>query len=169
MQQILVGLSERIADPAEHRIHGAGRQTGLKELFHELDRVTARDAVAHRERRDRRLQPGPQMAGGDLSWKLARAARTAARAAHSLATVLEDPDRDRRKLFDLVARRLAHCNPLGLAEGVATLAAPGPVIDQIIHCPRRQQRPPVTLVAGLAARFAPRTILAVLRSSPRRI
>ena len=60
IQQIFVGLGERLPDTAKHPVDRSGRQTRLKELFHELHRVASREAVAHRERRDRRLQPGPR-------------------------------------------------------------------------------------------------------------
>lgn len=40
---------------------------------------------------------------------------------------------------------------------------------KLINRPRRQQRPPVTLVPGLPARLAPRTILATPRNTLRRI
>src|SRR5271170_4637402 len=67
VKQILVGFGEGARDPGEHPSNGASRQTRLEELFAELDRVTTRDTVADRERRDRGLQPGPKMARSDLS------------------------------------------------------------------------------------------------------
>lgn len=106
------------------------------------------------------------MALGDLPGKLAGAASTTPGAAHALAAMLSDLDRDHGELFDLVARGLAHRHPVALAEHVATVAAPRPVIDELIDRPRGKQRTPVTLMTGLPARFAPRTILPPPRRSP---
>ena len=83
--------------------------------------------------------------------------------------MLGDPDRDLRQLLDLMTRRLAHRHPLGLAEHVATPTAAGPVIDELINRPRRQQLAPMTLMPGLPAGLAPRGVLAAPRGAPRRI
>jgi hypothetical protein len=109
------------------------------------------------------------MTDGDLTGKLACAACTTAGTARTLAAMLSDPDRDHGQLFNLVASGLTHRDPVGFAEHVATPATTGPVIDQIIHRPRRQQRAPMTPAPGLPARFTPGAILATLRPAPRRI
>jgi hypothetical protein len=85
---------------------------------------------------------------------------TAVRAAHALAAVLGHHHVDRRQLLDLMARRVAVGDPLALGEDVATPARAGPVVDELVHRPRRQQRPARALVAGLGALLAARAILA---------
>src|SRR5271155_5524764 len=50
-----------------------------------------------------------------------------------------------------------------------TPAARRPVIDHLIDRPCRQQRPPMSLVSGLATALTPRRILASLGRSPGRI
>lgn len=162
-------LGERLPDPGERRIYGAARQTGLKELFHELDGVTTRDTVADRERRDRRLKAWTEMALGESVREPARAARTTAGTAHTLTAMLDDPDRDNRELFDLVARRLTQRIPVAVAEDIAAVAARRPVLDELINRPRWQQWTPVTLMTRLPARFSPRRILAAPGSAPRRV
>ncbi len=169
MQQILVWLRESTGDPAENRVHSAGRQTRLEELFGELDRVTARETIADRQRRYRRLKPGPEMTRSDLPGSLAGAASAALRTAHALAAMLGDHDRDHGELFDLVTRGLARRDPVALAEHVATIAARRPVIEEFINSPRRKQRPPVTPMSWLPARLAPRTVLPAPRHAPRGI
>jgi hypothetical protein len=164
-----VGLCESTADTGEHCVDGAARDACLEELLHELDRVTARETVADRQRRDRRLKPWPEMASSDLAGEQPRAASAAARAAHTLAAMLDDTDRDHGQLFDLMARGLAHRQPARLAEHMAAVAAPRPVIDELIDRPRGKQRPAVTLMPRLAARFASRTILPAPRRAPRGI
>jgi hypothetical protein len=109
------------------------------------------------------------MTRGDLAWKLAAGACPAAGTAHTLATMLGDPDRDHRQLFDLVARRLTQRDPLRLAKHMPASAARRPMLDELIDRPGWQQRTPMTLMTRLAARFAPRTILATPRLPLRRI
>jgi hypothetical protein len=109
------------------------------------------------------------MAGGELFGKLAGAPGSAAGAAHTLTAMLDDPDRDHRQLFDLMVCGLAHRHPVRLAKDVSTPAQAGPMVDDLVHRPRWQQRPPTTLMAGLPTRFAPRTILPASRRAPRRI
>jgi len=143
-----VGVGESPADTREYCIDGTARHTCLEELFHELDRVTARQTVADRQRRDRCLQPWPEMTGSDIAGKQPRAASAAARTAHTLATMLDDTDRDHRQLFDLMVYGLTHRDPVAFAEYVAAIAAHRPVIDELINRPRRQHRAPTTLMAG---------------------
>src|ERR1019366_553587 len=169
VEQILVRVGESPADPGEHRVDGAGRHACLEELFGELDRVTARETVAHRQGRYRRLKPGSEMAPSNAPRELAGASGSAPGAAHALTAMLDDTDRDHRELFDLVSRRLAHRRLVAFAEHVAALAVRRPVIDELAPRPRRQQRTPVPLVSGLPARFASRTILPSPGRAPRRI
>lgn len=70
--------------------------------------------------------------------------------------------RDRRQLFDLMARGLAHRHALIGNEDVAAATALGPVLDHLIDRPRRQQRPAVTLMTVLGALLATRGVLAAL-------
>ena len=122
-----------------------------EQLLAQLDHVAARDTVAHRQRRDRRLQARPERAAGDLGRQLARALDAAAGAAHALAAMLGHPDRDLRQLLDLMARRLADRDPLALGEHVAAAAALGPMLDDLVDRPRRQQLTTVPLMPRLAA------------------
>jgi hypothetical protein len=68
-----------------------------------------------------------------------------------------------------VARRLAQRHKVAFAEYMAAVAARRPVLDELIHRPRGKQRAPVTLMAGLPTRLAPRPVLATPRHPPRRI
>ena len=61
-----------------------------------------------------------------------------------------------------MARRLARRDALGLGEHVPALAVHGPVLDDLINRPRRQQRPSLALMAGLRTRLAARRTLAAL-------
>jgi hypothetical protein len=69
----------------------------------------------------------------------------------------------------LMARRLPIGDQLRLAKDMAAAALAGPVIDDLVDRPRRQQRPTLALVAGLAPGLAPRPILAPPRRRARRI
>src|SRR5579863_4144014 len=93
-----------------------------EQLLAELDDVTTRDPVSDRQRRDRRLQARAEHTAHNLLWQLGAPTPAAARAAHALAAMLDQPDRDRRQLLDLVAHRLAHRDPLALAEHMPALA-----------------------------------------------
>jgi hypothetical protein len=109
------------------------------------------------------------MTPGELRWELTGAPLATPRAAHPLAAVLSDPNRDRRELLDLMTCRLRSSHPFGLAEDVPTPTARRPMIDHLIDRPRWQQRPPMTLMPGLATGLTPRRILAPLGRSSRRI
>jgi hypothetical protein len=108
------------------------------------------------------------MAGGELFRELACATSAAPGAAHTLAAMLGDQDRDHWELFDLMARRLAHRHPVALAEHVAAVAARRPVINEFIHSPRGKQRPPMTLMPRLPSGLAPRPVLPSPRGAPGR-
>ena len=73
LQQVGVGLGERVAGAGEDRVDRARADPRAEQLLAQLDHVAARDAVAHRERRDGRLKTGPERALGDLRRQLGRA------------------------------------------------------------------------------------------------
>lgn len=99
---------QRVCGPGEDRVDRARADARPEQLFGKLDHVAAGDAVAHRQRDKRRLQARAEGALRDLLGKPGSRAPSAPRTAHALGTVLGHRDRQRRQLFDLVARRLAH-------------------------------------------------------------
>ena len=101
-----MGFGERLSRPLEDCVHAASANTRAEQLFGALDRVLARDTVAHRQRRDRRLQARAEAALGYLVGEPRARALSALRTAKALSTVLDHPHRGRGQLFDLVARRL---------------------------------------------------------------
>jgi hypothetical protein len=168
-EQVRVGRLERVAGALQDRLDAARAEPRREQLLAALDDIAARDPVAHRQRHDRRLQPGPERARGDLRRQPAGLADAAVRAAHALTAVLGHACRHHRQLLDLMARRLGDRDPLRLAEHVPARAPRGPMLDHLIDRPRRQQRAPVALVAGLAALRATRPARAAPRRRPRRI
>jgi hypothetical protein len=76
--------------------------------------------------------------------------------------MLDHRDRHHRQLFDLVARRLPVGHTLTRDQDMSAAATGRPVLDDPIDCPRRQQRPALTLMAGLRTLLAPRPILRAL-------
>src|SRR5262249_32374256 len=70
-------------------------------------------------------------------------------------------------LRDLTSFGLSHRRSLPLAEEVTATAALGPVLDDLVHRPRRQQLPPVALVVGLGAAPLARGVLAARRGTGR--
>jgi hypothetical protein len=76
--------------------------------------------------------------------------------------MLGDPHGHHRQFLDLMTRRLAHPDAVALAERMPARTARRPVLNDVVDRPRRQQRPSPALVAGLAARLAPRRILRAL-------
>ena len=136
----------------------------------QLDDVAARDAVAHRQRHDRRLQARPERARGDLRGQHRRSPRAAVRAAHALGT-------DARSRVTAITGNSSTWwragspdrDPLGLAEHVPAAASRRPVLDDLVDRPRRQQRPALALMTGLRALLAPRPVLAAPRRRARRI
>jgi hypothetical protein len=169
IQQVRAWLGERIGDTAQDRVDRARADPRPEQLLAELDDVATRDAVAHRQRRDRGLEPRPEHAPGDLPRELGAPPAPAARAAHALAAMLRDRDRDHRQLLELVAHRLARRDQLTSGEHMTALAASGPLVDAVVARPRRQQRTPLALMPRLAALPAPRRILALSRRAARRI
>ncbi len=109
-------------------------------------------------------RPPPENADRTCSGRPRAAARparrSAARATHPLRTMLRDRDRDHGQLLDLVAHRLAHSDPLVRGEDVTAATALGPMLDDLVDRPRRQQRPTLALMTRLGALPTPRRILA---------
>ena len=83
--------------------------------------------------------------------------------------MLGDLDLRNGQLLDLPAHRLAHRDPLGFDEGMPAATALGPVLDDLVHRPRRQEWATLALVTGLSALFTTRWILATLRCAGGRI
>src|ERR1019366_4732069 len=159
-EQLLVGLLERVTGAVQDRVDRTDRDAGAEQLLTQLNQVTTRDTVADRQRRDRRLQARPERATRYLGWQFAGALRAAARAAHPLAAMLGDQDRDLRQLLDLMTRRLPTRDPIRLGEHV-TAPAPGrPVVDELVNCPRRQQVTTVPFMTRLPALRTTRAVLA---------
>jgi hypothetical protein len=93
--------------------------------------------------------------------------RTTARTPHPLAAVLDHAGRDHRQLLDLTAHRIIDRDPLLLGECVPAAAAIGPVLDDLIDRPRRQQPAALALMTGLGALSTRRAPLRAWRCSRR--
>ena len=83
--------------------------------------------------------------------------------------MLGDLDLCHGQLLDLPAHRLAHPQALAGREDVPAATVLGPILDDVIHGPRRQQWPALALMAELGTLFATRWILATLRCAGRQI
>jgi hypothetical protein len=134
-------------------------------LLCQLDQIAAGDPVPDRERCDRSFKAGTEGAARDLAWELCPRVLSAARTTDSLGTVLCDVDRDDRQLLDLMAPRITDRHMLSLSEHVTAGAALWPVLDHVIHRPRRQQRSSLALMAGLCAPWSSRGVPAAGRSA----
>ena len=165
LEQISVGIDERVGDPLEDRIDRAAADARAEELLAALHDVAARDAVAHRQHRDSGLKARPERAACDLGGQLCAWALAAARAAHARAPVLGHRDRQPGQLLDLMAHRLAHGDQLALTEDVPTRACRRPVHDHLVDRRGRQELPALALMTRLAAGRSARPILA---AAPRR-
>ena len=102
LQQIRMRLLQCLASAGQDRIDGARRDPCTEELIRQLDHVAAGDAVAHRQRHERRPQAGTKGTARHLAWQLGACPSATLRAAHTLAAMLDHSDRDRRQLLDLV-------------------------------------------------------------------
>ena len=78
-------------------------------------------------------------------------------------------DRHHRQLLDLMARWIARGDALVVDELTTAATAPGPVIDELIDRPRRQQRPALALMPGLSTLPAAGGVLAAPRRRAGRI
>jgi hypothetical protein len=87
-EQVLVGLLQGGARAADDGLDGTARELGAEELAQELCGVASRDAVAHREGGDRRLQARAEGAGWDLGRQLCPRGAAAVRAAQALQAML---------------------------------------------------------------------------------
>jgi hypothetical protein len=83
--------------------------------------------------------------------------------------MLSDLDLCHGQLLDLPAHRLADRDTLPLRESVTTPTALGPILDDPVHGPRRQERATVALMTRLGSLRTPRRILAKLRRTGGRI
>jgi hypothetical protein len=83
--------------------------------------------------------------------------------------VLGHARRQHRQLLNLMARRRPDGDTIALAEHVPARAPLRPMLDHVVDPPRRQQRPPMTLMPRLPTLRSPRPILAAPRRRPRRI
>ena len=120
-----------------------------------LNDIAPRDPVAHRQRRDRRLESRTERALGHLARQLAARMLTAARAARPMTLVLGDLDRDHWQLLDLPAHRLAGGHTLLHGEDMTAATAIGPMLDHPVYRPRRQKRPAPAPMPRLGTLFAP--------------
>src|SRR6266511_3711015 len=160
---------ERLAGALDDCVHRPGRDLNPEQLPGELGCVTPRDAVTHRERGDRRLEPRPERPprpGG----RLGRGHSRARRAAHPVQPMLAHPDRDRRQLGDLTPGRPGRVDTIRLGELVRTRPAPvGPMLDDLVDLFGREQPPVPALVSVLPAPLAARPLPAWTWRRRRRI
>ena len=164
-----MGLSQRLRGAGEDRVDRPGADPRAEQLLTKLHHIPAGDAVASAERRDGRLETRAERAPCDLPRQLVAGLLTTARAAHTLSTMLGDLDLTHRQLLDLPANRFTDRDPLLKREGIPAATAPRPILDDLVHRPRRQERSTVALVTWLGALFASRWILATHRSARRKI
>ena len=163
-----MGRGERLPGAVDDRVHRPSRDLDAEQLPRQLGRVPARDTIADGERHDRRLQARPERRPWHPAGKLGPRPAGACGAAHSMQPVLGHPDCDRRQLGDLVPRRLRRLDQLPLGEQArAGLAAPGPLLDDLIDLLGRKQPAVPALVPGLAAPLATRPPPARPRRRPR--
>lgn len=73
-----------------------------------------------------------------------------------MTLVLGEPDLDHGQLLNLPAQRLAHRQALVPREDMPAATALRPMLDDVIHDPRRQKRPALALMTKLSALFATR-------------
>src|SRR5665648_362454 len=155
-EQVLVGFVEGPGHALHDGVDRAAREFGAEELPQKLCGVAPRDAVAHREGGDRRLQARAEgsrrHSGGQLGARL----QAALRAAQALQAMLAEDDRRRRQLRDLMARGRPERRALRGAEHVAAAAAGGPVVEKLVERLDRRQMTTASRMARLGAAPAPR-------------
>jgi hypothetical protein len=146
-----VGPGERVPGALDDRVDRSGREFDPEQLPGEFGRVAARDTVADRERHDGCLQPRPERRPRNISRKRGACPGRARGAAETVQAMLDDPDRDRRELGDLVPPRLGRVNPLLITEHMRARPAPvGPMLDDLVDLLGSKQPTVPTLVSGLA-------------------
>jgi hypothetical protein len=159
LEQVGVGLLEGVGDPGQDRVDRPGADPGAEQLLAQLDDVAARDAVTHRQHRDRGVKARPERARRNVGAQRGAPAAPAGRAANARALMLGDRDRQPWQFLDLVAHRHANRYQLVGGEQMATLTALRPVHDDLVAGRRRQQIAALALMAGLRALRSPRPIL----------
>ena len=160
---------ERVGGTGEDRLDRPRRHPRAEQLVAALHDIAARDAVSHRQRGHRRLQPGPERARTHPGRQLARLLAPTARAANALAAVLDHPRRQPRQLLDLMARRNARRDTIPVSEHMPATAPRRPMIDDRVDRPCRQQLAPTALMARLGALTVRRPALRPRRPRPRRL
>ncbi len=138
LEQIGVRVHERAGDALEDRVDRARADASAEQLLAQLDDIAARDAVAHRQHRHRRMKARPERAGRDVGGQLGAPALAATRAAHARAPVLGHRHRQPRQLLDLMAHRLADRDQLALGEDVPALTPGRPMHDHLVDRRGRQ-------------------------------
>jgi hypothetical protein len=144
-----VGPLERIARAGQDRVDRAAADPGTEQFLAQLDAIPARDAVSHRQRRDRGPQPQPGRAPADPGGQLPGLLAPAHGAAHAHALMLDHPNRQPGQLLDLMASRSSGRDPLVLAKDMPAPTRRRPVLDDLVHDRGRQQLPAPALVTGL--------------------
>ena len=151
-----VGLGERLARVLHDGVDRAGRKLGAKQLAQKLCGIASRDAVAHREGGDRRLEASSEGSGRHCGGQLGARRGAAVRAAQPPQPMLAELHRSRRQLRDLMAHGLPERLALRRAEDVAAAAARGPVLDELVERRDRQQMTTASRMAWLGAAPAAR-------------
>ena len=167
--QVVVRVFERVRDARQDRVDGAGADPRSEQLLAQLNDVTAADAVAGRQHRQRGVIARPERAVGHPNRQLSSRPGAAVRAAHALTAMLGHRDGNRRQLLDLMTRRHIDGDQLVAGKLTATTTTRRPVIDELINRPRRQQRPALALMTRLGALLGTRRVLAPLRRRARRV
>jgi hypothetical protein len=153
--QVRVGLLQSFAGAPHDLLDGAARALGAKQLAQELCGVAPRDAVSDRESDDRCREARTESSPRYVGRKLGPCLGSAGRIAQPVQAMLAHRDRQRRQLGDLAALGRDSVNALVLAEETRIeAAAPGPMIDDLVHLFKRKQRATVARVAGLQRRAA---------------
>jgi len=114
--QVRVGFLQGCAGAADDHIDGAGRERRAKQLAQELCGIAPRDAVAHREAGDRRLQARAEGSGRHPGRQLGPRLGGTSGAAQPLQAVLAHPHGDRGQLADLMALRRGDLDALLLLK-----------------------------------------------------
>ena len=147
-----VRRGERLTGALDDRVDRPGRELDPEQLAGELGRVTAGDAVADRERDDRRLQAAARTPTADAAGSSA-----VVRAAHSgqqtrcsrcsvTLTAIGGSSATWRRHGSAASTRSGSANTC--AHDAAAL---GPMLDDLVDLLGRKQPPVPALVPGLAA------------------
>jgi len=151
-EEVLVGLVEGQGRVLHDGVDRAGRELGAEELPQKLCGVAPRDAVAHREGGDGRLQARAEGSRRHSGGQLGARRGAALRAAQALQAMLAEDDRRRRQLRDLMARGRPERRALRRAEHVAAAAAGGPVVEKLVERRERRQMTSASRMARLTRR-----------------